>query len=187
MASTDRKFVGIGQPVINVVSVAYDWPQARMIFPMGKPPEKYDYIATLPTGSREALKVKLKSKLGLIGHSETKNEDALLLIMQNPNAPGLHPPVRGTTSNQSQNGNQIEIKWQNAPISKINDYLQSASPLPIIDETDSSKRYSIDITWTDNFADPEHMALQRVLREQLGLALILTNMPVEMLVIEKAK
>jgi len=186
-ADTGRKFVGIGQPVINVVSVAYSYPQARIIFPTGQPSGRYDYLATLPTGSREALRDKLKNTLGLSAHPETKNEDALLLIMQNRNAPGLHPSIRGTTSNLQENDSRIEIKWQNAPLSRINEYLQSASPLPIVDETGSTKRYSIDITWTEDPADPEHTALQKVLREQLGLVLVPTNMPIEMLVVDQAK
>ena len=185
IAATGQKFVGIGQPVINIVYAAYNWPQARMIFPDGKPWGKYDYIATLPRGSREALRKELKNKLGWVGHPEVRNEDALLLMMQNPNAPGIHPPLSGTTSNMIERGNRIEIKWRNAPISRINDYLQSASPLPIIDRIGMKKRCSVDITWMEDVRDPEHTALQKVLREQLGLVLVPTNMPVEMLIVKK--
>jgi uncharacterized protein (TIGR03435 family) len=185
-ASTGRKFVGIGQPVASIVSAAYKWPQARMIFPQGKPRGKYDYIATLPTGARDALRNELKNKLGWVGYPETNHEDALLLILQNPNAPGLHPPMAGDTANLIQRGYQVEIKWQSAPLSRINEYLQSASPIPIIDRTGITNRCSIDITWMENPRDPEHTALQKVLREQLGLVLVPTNMPVKMLVVEKA-
>lgn len=186
-ASTGRKFVGIDQSVINLVSAAYGWPQARIIFPQGQPPGKYDYIASLPKGSRKALQDEMKNQLGLVGHPETKNEDALLLEMINPNAPGLHPPKSGNTSNMSVNDDQVEISWQNGPVSNINGYLQSDSPLPIIDETHSTKPYSIDIRWTEDPQDPEHTALQKVMREQLGLVLVPTNMPVQMLVVDKVK
>jgi uncharacterized protein (TIGR03435 family) len=185
-AGNGRKFVGISQSVADLVSVIYKWPQARMIFPAGEPPEKYDYVATLPNGSREALHDVLKKKLGLVGHTETKDEEALLLIMQNPNAPGLHPPIHGNTDNMIVNGGHVEIKWQNERVSRINEYLQSASPMPIIDKTGSTKRCSVDITWMENPQDPEHTNLQKVLREQLGLVLVPTNMPVEMLVVDKS-
>jgi uncharacterized protein (TIGR03435 family) len=185
-AANGRKFLGIRQSVADVVSVAYNWPQARMIFPEGAPPGQYDYVATLAGGSREALRDKIKDKLGLVGHNELKNENALLLIMQNPNAPGLHPSIPGSTDNMIVNGNRVEIKWQNERIAKIDDYLQEASPLPIVDATGTTERYSIDITWVENLRDPEHTALQNVLREQLGLVLVPTNMPIEMLVVEKA-
>jgi uncharacterized protein (TIGR03435 family) len=181
------KCVGISQPVANVVWAAYIWPQARMIFPDGEPKEKYDFIATLPEGNRQALQEELKNKLGLTGHSETKNEDVLLLEMRNPNAPGLHPPVQGGYFYMNMNSNRIRITWANQPISKIDEFLQTTSPLPIVDETGMTNHCSIDLQWTENIQDPEHTALQNALREQLGLVLVPTNMPIEMLVITKSK
>jgi uncharacterized protein (TIGR03435 family) len=181
------KCVGIGQPVVNLVWAAYIWPQARMIFPDGEPKEKYDFIATLPEGNRQALQEELKNKLGWVGNPETKNEDVLLLEMQNPNAPGLHAPVQGSYFYMNRNSNRITITWANEPISRIDEFLQTASPLPIVDETGMTNRCSINLQWTENPQDPEHTALQKALREQLGLVLVPTNMPVEMLVVTKAK
>jgi uncharacterized protein (TIGR03435 family) len=181
------KCVGIGQSVPTLISAAYRWPQARMIFSGGVPPGKYDFISTLAQGDRQALQDEVKNKLGLVGHPETKNEDVLLLVLQNPNAPGLHPPKQGNYSYMENHGYRLKITWANRPISRINDFLQSASPMPIIDETDNTNRYSIDIRWTENLADPEHTALQKVMREQLGLVLVPTNMPIQMLIVDKVK
>jgi uncharacterized protein (TIGR03435 family) len=185
----DGKAVGIAQPVANILYVAYNWPQARMIFPDGEPTNRYDFITTLKQGPREALKQELKDKLGLVGHPEMTNEDVLLLKMVNPNAPGLRPPAQGDYSYMQTDDNLLyhrrEIKWANGPISKINGFLQSGSPWPIIDETGIATRYSIDIKWQDDPKDPEHTALQKVLRDQLGLEFVQTNMPIEMLVVEK--
>jgi uncharacterized protein (TIGR03435 family) len=181
------KCVGIGQPVVNLVWAAYIWPQARMIFPDGEPNGRYDFIATLPEGNRQALQEELKNKLGLVGHIETKNEDVLLLEMKNPNAPGLKPPVQDSYFYMNEDLNRIKITWANEPISRIDEFLQTASPLPIIDETGITNHYSIDLQWTENPQDPEHTALQKALGEQLGLVLVPTNMPVEMLIVEKAK
>jgi uncharacterized protein (TIGR03435 family) len=181
------KFVGINQPVINILSVAYDWPQARMIFATPEPTERYDFITTLAQGSREALKQELKNKLGLVGRTELKDEDVMLLKVRNANAPGIHPPKQGGYSNASNNGTKMEIKWANKPLSEINGFLESGSPIPIIDQTDATNRCSIDIKWEDDWRDPEHKVLQQVLLDQLGLELVPTNMPIEMLVVEKAK
>ena len=182
------KFVGINQPVANVIWAAYDWPQARMIFTTPEPTTRYDFIATLPQGSREALQQELKSKLGLVGHRETKQMDVLLLNVRNVNAPGIHPPIQGGYCNLSNNGNKIEIKWANEPLSKIVSFLESGSPMPIIDQTGATNRCSIDIKWVEmGGQDAEHKALQQVLLNQLGLELVATNMPIEMLVVEKAQ
>ena len=181
------KFVGINQPVANIIWAAYDWPQARMIFATPEPKGRYDFITTFAQGSREALKQELKSKLGLVGRTELKDEDVMLLKVRNANAPGIHPPRQGGYSYASNNGNTMEIKWANKPLSEINGFLESASPIPIIDQTDATNRCSIDIKWEDDWRDPEHKALQQVLLDQLGLELVPTNMPVEMLVVDKAK
>ena len=181
------KCVGIGQSVPTLISAAYRWPQARMIFSDGVPQGKYDFISTLVQGDRQALQGEVKSKLGLVGRSETTNTDVLLLVLQNPNAPGLHPPKQGNYSYMGNQGYRVKIAWAHDPLSKINVFLQSASPLPIIDETGVTNRYSVDITWTEDPQDPKHTALQKVLREQLGLELVPSNMPVDMLVVEKVK
>ena len=84
--------------------------------------------------------------------------------------------------------NRHEIKWANEPLSKITEFLESASPVPIIDQTGATKRYSIDIKWEElGGQDTEHKVLQQVLLNQLGLELVPTNMPIEMLVVEKVK
>jgi uncharacterized protein (TIGR03435 family) len=83
-------------------------------------------------------------------------------------------------------GDRVEIKWANQPISKISDFLQSGSKWPIVDETGAGNPCSIDIKWTEDPTDPEHTALQKVLRDQLGLGLVSTNMPIQMLMVEKS-
>ena len=182
------KFVGIGQPVINIVWAAYNWPQARMIFANPEPTDRYDFITTLAQGSRDALRQELKNKLGLVGHREIKDADVLLLKMRNADAPGLHPPTQDGYSYLNHNNNQVEIKWADEPLSKLGEFLESGSKMPIIDQTGSTKHYSIDIKWEEPDApDLEHKALQQVLLDQLGLELVPTNMPVEMLMVEKAK
>ena len=179
------KFVGIGQPVINIIGAAYDWPQARTIFVIPEPTDRYDFITTLAQGSREALQQELKSTLGLVGRKETRDMDVMLLKVRNASAPGLHAPTQGGYSYLNHNGNKVEIKWANEPLSRITDFLQSGSPLPIIDQTGSTKRYSIDLKWEESAGDLEHQALQKVLLGQLGLELVPSRESIEMLIIEK--
>ena len=107
------KFVGIGQPVVNIVWAAYDWPQARTIFATPEPTDRYDFIATLAQGSREALQQELKNKLGLVGHHENRDMDVLLLKVRNANAPGLRSPTQGGYCYLNQNNHNVEIRWAN--------------------------------------------------------------------------
>jgi len=57
------KFVGIGQPMANIIWAAYNWPPARTIFAVPESADKYDFITTLAQGAREALRQELKNKL----------------------------------------------------------------------------------------------------------------------------
>ena len=181
------KFVGIGQPVVNIVWAAYDWPQARTTFAVPEPADRYDFIATLAQGSREALQQELKNKLGLVGHRETRDMDVLLLKVRNANAPGLRPPTQGGYCYLNQNDHNVEIKWADETIAKLGEFLESAAKMPIIDQTGLTGRYSVDIKWVEpDGGDSQHEALQQVLLDQLGLELVPGHQPVDMLVVEKA-
>jgi uncharacterized protein (TIGR03435 family) len=181
------KFVGISQPVVNIIWAAYNWPQSRVIFPAAQPRERYDFITTLDHGSREALRQELKNKLGLVGRTETRDVDVLLLKVRNANAPGLLPPTPGQYCYLNHDGTRAEIKWANEPLSKLCEFLESGSPMPIIDQTGITGNYSVDIKWEEDGQDPQHQALQQVLLEQLGLELVPGHQAVDMLVIENTE
>jgi uncharacterized protein (TIGR03435 family) len=185
-AAKEDKFVGIRQSVFALIEAAYNWRQARVIFSAPEPAGKYDFITTLAQGSREALQQELKTKLGLTGRHEIRDMDVLLLKMRNPDAPGLRPPVGGGYCYLHNDGYKVEIKWANEPISKITEFMESNSKMPVIDETGSTTKCSIDIQWEEDPQDPLHQALQQVLREQLGLELVPSRQPVDMLIVEKA-
>jgi uncharacterized protein (TIGR03435 family) len=181
------KFVGIGQPVVNIVWAAYDWPQARTIFAAPEPTGRYDFITTLAQGPREALQQELKNKLGLVGHHETRDMDVLLLKVRNANAPGLHPPAQGGYCYLNEDNRNVEIKWADETISKLGEFLESAAKMPILDQTGLTGHYSVDIKWAEpDGVDSQHTALQQVLLDQLGLELVPDREPVDMLVVEKA-
>jgi uncharacterized protein (TIGR03435 family) len=186
-SQSQDKFVGIRQPVARVLEAAYNQRRARMIFSTPEPAGNFDFITTLNQGSREALQRELKNTLGLVAHPEIRDIDVLLLQLRNPNPPGIQPPVPGEYCYAHHDGNQVEIKWAHEPISKIIEFLEPNSPMPIIDQTGVTSRCHIDINWREDSQDATHQALQQVLRDQLGLELVPTNMPVDMLVVERAK
>jgi uncharacterized protein (TIGR03435 family) len=64
--------------------------------------------------------------------------------------------------------------------------LESYFILPVIDQTGLTNRYDINLTWNQSDhkrSNPD--GLKQALLDQLGLELVLTNMPIEMLVVEK--
>jgi uncharacterized protein (TIGR03435 family) len=182
------KFVGIGQPVVSIVWAAYDWPQARTVFAGPEPTDRYDFITTLANGSREALRQELKSKLGLVGRTETRDMDVLLLKVKNPNAPGLLPPRPDKYCYMGGKHNRIEIKWANERLSKMVSFLESASKMPIIDAIGITNYYSVDLKWVEpEDTDPQHQALRKAMLDQLGLELVPGHQPVDMLIVENVR
>jgi uncharacterized protein (TIGR03435 family) len=188
-ASGGRK-IGIAFPVNLIVCFAYDWLPGRIIFTSGDPQKRYDYIANLPQGSMEALQRELKNKLGLVGRPETRDMDVLLLKVEIPNAPGLKPPLR--TGGESDGMGHFHFDNQPLATSHVSSLavasgLEAYFGMPVVDQTGLTQKFNIDLTWNElGKQDPDHDALKQALLDQLGLELVPSHQPVEMLVVEKA-
>ncbi len=163
----------------------------RVHFAEEEPTSQFDFVATLPQGSRAALQRELKVKLGLVGRRETENMDVLLLKVNHANAPGLKPP----------NPEEDHTYWSPGVFHSSNatmdtgaprfdglaDYLERYFKMPVIDQTDFTQYFSFDLRWKETRGHPNHEGLEQVLLNQLGLELVPTNMPIEMLVVENVK
>ncbi len=184
-----NKFMGTGVTAVHVISAAYDFPYspARIILPAQLPRGKYDYIASLPGGNEAALQQEARKKLGLISRREIRDTDVLLLEVQYPDAPGLKPNRQnpgGTSSSDS------EGHWtiQNGQLSTLAMYLESILKTPVIDRTGLTNHFDIDLKWRQpSWRDVNPAGLKTALLNQLGLELVPSNMPVEMLVVEKVE
>ena len=186
----DGAGLSLGVSSTYIVSAAYlHWSLARTVLPSDMPAGNYDFIAKLPPGAKPqdvsaALQAEVKNKLHLVGHLETRNTDVLILTVKNPGATGLkasaHPNV-----NYSYFGKPGEVSVGSAPISVLADALENALRIPVIDRTGLDGVFDIDVIKWDGNNNLE--GLQVALLNQLGLELVPSNMPVEMLVVEKAK
>jgi uncharacterized protein (TIGR03435 family) len=195
IASADNlKWMGVRTPVSQIVWTAFGWPPGRMLFPAGEPQERYDFISTLPHGSSEALQRELKDKLGLVGRRETSDRDVLVLTVRNPGAPGLKSPITGDSNDSMGFG---DYRCADRPLSAaypqppegLARYLELFFQMPVIDRTGLTQHFKIDLKWNElgGIRDPNHNGIKKALLDQLGLALVPSHEPVEMLVIEKAK
>jgi uncharacterized protein (TIGR03435 family) len=121
-----------------------------------------------------------------------RDTDVLVLKVSRPNAPGLKSPTGGG-SDYSNNG---YYHCNNSPLSSdsgwypgISRFLEDYFEMPIVDQTGLTQNFHIDLKWEElgKQRDPDHDALKQSLLDQLGLELVPSNMPVEMLVVEKVK
>jgi uncharacterized protein (TIGR03435 family) len=182
------KFAGARAGAAMIAMYAYNIPWSQIRFDCAYPTNRYDFIATLPHGNAEALQNELKKKLGLVGHREMTNMDVLLLRVVTPNAPGLKPGIFGKedawwkagayhTSNRPMDNGDFE-----GFIYFVTDYFGK----PVIDQTGlGSQHFNIDLRWKEQKFGTNPDGLKQVLREKLGVEVVPTNMPMEILVMGK--
>lgn len=177
-----------GIPIQMMLFEAYDSRPTRAILPK-LPQDKYDFIVSLPQGSSEALAKEIKQKFGLIGKKELLERDVLLLKLSNSDAPSFKANtnfVAGHDDGDAHFNKTIgDLLWQNS--------LEDTLHLPIIDKTGLSNRYDYTFhypewnpSWSTNF-NALKQGLKDALHSQLGLELVPSREPVEMLVVEKVK
>jgi len=177
------KMMGTGIEVETIVQTAYEsWSSARTILSTELPKNKYyDFIASLPSGNAEALQQEIEKQFGVVARRETIETNVLLLTVKYPNAQGLRPSTTRGESLRVQPGHFSSV---NTPISDLTGNLENLLQIPVIDQTGVADKFDIDLKWNRN--DPQHNSLKQALTDQLGLELVPTNMPIEMLVVEKA-
>jgi uncharacterized protein (TIGR03435 family) len=188
-------WIGVGRSVFTIVQIAYNWRPGRILFADPEPKERYDFISTLRQDSGVALQAELKRKLGFVGHREMRDMDVLVLKVRRSNAPGLKPPTNGHTDHSRKDYYYCD----NQPLSSdsggssgytitFTSFLEDYFGTPVIDQTGLTQHFHIDFKWNERFGeDPNHDALKQALLDQLGLELVPSNMPIEMLVVERAK
>ena len=187
--SQSNMTIGIRMSADFVLRSAYAWPnRQRMWLPDQMPEGQFDFIANLSTGALEALQSEIKKQWGLTAEKQMLTTNVLVLMLHHTNAPGLQPALRPTPSTPYQPG-IINVHFQ--PLSFLTSSLEYALRMPIVDQTGLTGRFDIqlpDIPRTsliDNAAELE--AANKILNEHLGLELLKTNLPIEMLVVRKVQ
>jgi uncharacterized protein (TIGR03435 family) len=184
----ETKAIGIAMTPRFIVQSAYGWKSStRMIFPDQMPNAQYDFIANLPTGALEGLQQEVKKKLGLVAERETRPMDVLLMRVHHADAPGLKK-VTGSPTFSGQNEPGV-MRFPYGPIENFASYLESVLGRPVIDQTGLTGNF--DVTFrsvrrtgpnrSTEWIDQSRQAIQ----DQLGLELVSTNAPTEILVVKK--
>ncbi len=110
--------------------------------------------------------------------------DVWLLQVKVPGATGLKAASSGENSWM---GSQYEAKLRGHHISDTIGWLEQAFGRPVIDQTGLTGPYDVDLKWKPKLGQSDQDALRQALLGQLGLQLVPSRGPVEMLVVEKVK
>lgn len=139
--------------------------------------------------SNAALKQILAQRFGLVLRQETKSGPAFALVVGRegikfpnatpPNAPGTNEPLLMVRMLVKDGQGQISITGGPGGLA---DALSTRLGRPVVDETRLTGIYSIDFHWETASASADSISAD--LQQQLGLALVPQEAPVETAVIE---
>lgn len=168
-----------------LLSMAYaPMDEYRMVLSANYPKGNFDFMFTKSGSEAEALKREIKNQFGLVAHLETRQAKVLLAKIANSNAPGLK--IASGRENY-QEGNFRNVIFKGIKIDSLTRWLEAITETPVIDQTGLTNYYDITVTWKPQAGQSEADAIRQMLPEQFGIQLVPANMPIEMLVVEKAQ
>lgn len=193
-ADTPGKFVGRGRPIEYLLCDAYGISPERMILPPGLPAGAFDFLATRSKDPKAGLRELIQKQLGLTAEVETREEDVLVLKVAPDGVSGLKVSQSAETAVLSDPG---RFMVTNCKISSLDGTLSVVDCLgllfgqPMIDETQLTNFYDLELQWSGNFDVPksadQKKLVENVLRQQGGLELVRDRRQVEMLIVGKTR
>ena len=164
--------IGLGIDASNLMILAYHSEQT--IFPTDMPAGRFDFIANLPQGSQARLQEEIRNRLGITATAVEVTTNAYALVLLDPDSPVYH-------ETNGFGGVKIEY-WEHV--------LEGLYQAPGANLTGLSNYYACDCNFRRPMkqTDDEFKAIVLArIREQLGVELIATNYPIEMLLVKKVK
>jgi uncharacterized protein (TIGR03435 family) len=181
------RMMGTGVSASTLVSAAYGFATtARTIPATGLPEGRYDYIASLTNGNAEALQQEVKREFGVIARIETRETNILLLKVKAPNAPGLKPST-SSLADQFESWNPGHFESKNKPLGYLACTLELYANVPVIDRTGFTNGFDINLHWEQTDLQNHNWNNMNQALAPLGLELVPSREPIEMLVVEKAQ
>jgi RNA polymerase sigma factor (sigma-70 family) len=168
--------IGIGIAASEIILTAYESTSLETIFPADMPTGKYDYIANLPQDSLMRLREEIQTKFGLVGKMTMVTTNAFALVHTNPDLPVIKEPRHLSHFDRLK-------AWREMLENVV------TKNTPIVDLTGLTNQYEWEFSYkTDGaFEEKNKQEILQAFHDQLGLDLVATNMPIEMLVVEKVK
>jgi uncharacterized protein (TIGR03435 family) len=179
-----------------LMSTAHDVDMSRIMSPADGVTGRFDLLMTTADGSNEQLQKEIERQFGCVAHRETRQADVLLLTFKQAGAPGLTPSqgqkkggrVVSSSSSSADGGATVrsrQVASLNQPISILVKNLQGFFVQPVIDRTGLTGNFDVSLNVSTGGGGPESDAIRQALPAQLGLELVPSREPVEMLVVEK--
>ena len=209
-----RGAMGIAQPVNEIIQIAFQKNRFRTVVATALPAQKFDFIAKL-VGAREPhknipqnenwtieLQKEIEKQTGIAGKLEMRDADVMVLkpsssgirgfkvSHQMPNGQAMTPIIQSNPD-----GLKLGYSYHEQPVSTLASLLEQHLQIPIVDKTGLTNEYDYSIAWSQPFPASKQIGLElpnlevlkQALHDQLGLELVPSREPIEMLVVEKVK
>ncbi len=192
--TTSGKGVYVNGPLSDMIGWAYDLGQPRMILPDDVPAGRFDYLNTVAHNQNQSLRKKLKEQFGLVAHREIRDADVFLLKVKHATQLAAHLSQGGRAENYGTGDGKVQKRiLTNQKMTTLAELAESFYDKPTLDRTGTSKHYDYSFQWNEKLlaSSGDRMKyLQQVLStklDELGLELVPSREPIEMLVVEHAK
>ena len=112
-----------------------------------------------------------------------------MVVVESKPPPDLMAKIRGGDAGQREmsGAGGFQITMNNETFSDLAKYLEQKLGEQVMDQTGTSNRFDINLKVQTNPDESTQDALKRSVLEQLGLELVPTNSPVDMLIVTKMK
>ena len=180
------RMIGKSRDFKSLIAAAYDSPTEdkygveRTLFPSNLPEGAFDFLVTVTNQPEQRLQAAIEKQFGYVARPRVIETNTLALIQRNPDllkAFAVPEPMTMDTFNETRSFASLVRQWE------IN------LKIPIVDRTGLSNRYDLRSVWPPNGLIPSSggEAYKREILTKLGLELVPSRDPIEMLVVEKAK
>ena len=174
--------LGRDADIRSMIQFAYGFfAQARIILPAEKlPTNRFDFVVSIPKAA-EKFQEEIKRRFGYVAHREIRNVDALALKVRNPNASGLK------VSNGKESSQRDNLNWSGHSMKFLASQIESYLSVLVVDQTGLKGNYDVRLDWQTDYSTAGKEKFRQAVLDQLGLELVATNLPIEMLIVEKVK
>lgn len=166
-------------------------PSNRITNRPNAPPGHYDLLLTLKDNAKETLRQEIKRQLGLVAHRETRVTDVLVLEADPTTGVGLRTSAggNGTVSYPSWRvAGMRKLAFTNQHVSTLARILEGHLGLPVFDRTGLTANCDVMLEWNAQAnPDSEEETIRQAIAAQLGIRLVPSRQPVEVLVVQRAR
>ena len=184
------KFTFIGSSVREMLCAAFGVNAIRVTTKTDLPEGRFDAVVNVPVNEgddgRNWLRQAVEASFHLRGRRETREMEAIIIAVTNPNAKHLSVTASAGNSSSQSDASSGRMQSMNMPISSLLGSLEDLLKKPVLNETGLTNRYDWTLQWEAKNADRlDTDGLLKAIREQLGLGIVTAKRSVEVIVVDK--